>query len=476
MPKSSQLARERAKLDALSAELTSLKLSYNQLVDNLKDHHRLLQKVKEYELKEIISKKDLDLLKINILMNKETFLKDLENERNIWKSEIKRLTKRKSRLILTAKAKANQRKNHVLKLYIKQKSSNTASVDVSCQCDLKITPNISKYEDTVGFQNLSSSTLVPETLSKPSSNYSTWETASLWEKTNKTSMLRNITYIDIAAVQHNWNQMARNETLLDFAFGFPPRAPTIQPNHSNFGSDLFRQHAPANLQSATPTKTNPVFWKNKVVDKYTLDALPFTRGGFCEVYHALEKTTSKKVVIKKIHPQYKNDAMVEINVLRSLSHPNIIETHDFISELDGHYIVFPVWGKLWIYDDDNPDPFAEAQSGYTLKDYLLSLPTMELDEGTSQLTFKYRLKFLEIFKIFSQLVNAADYLNILINSTLEIKIIDFGLSKTYLDNVPQGYGVFGSNIAPEMHNSAIKINDSNGEKEYWAMLPAQIWY
>jgi len=145
------------------------------------------------------------------------------------------------------------------------------------------------------------------------------------------------------------------------------------------------------------------------------------KGSFGLVYEAIDGRTQRRVAIKTIHPQYVSDPKIRRNCqkeangyLKLRDHLNIVDLVDFVLGDDAIYIVM------------------EFVDGISLKKYInLSLRS---SKSIASNTVRY---------IFNQVLSAIEFAhqndiihldikpeNILLEGNLNVKVVDFGISKS----------------------------------------------
>ncbi len=167
------------------------------------------------------------------------------------------------------------------------------------------------------------------------------------------------------------------------------------------------------------------------------------KGGFGRVFEVIEKTTNKKYAMKIIHKDskkiYKYDTVKdEVNILKNLSHPNIIKFYDFQESVSKLYIIMEL---------------AEGESlfEWIAKNYNNNVNINNNDDNNNNNNSNQIIDESKIYIIIKQLLLAIHYLhlhniihrdikpqNILFkrnNDINNIKLIDFGLSVKNLQNL-----------------------------------------
>jgi eukaryotic-like serine/threonine-protein kinase len=150
------------------------------------------------------------------------------------------------------------------------------------------------------------------------------------------------------------------------------------------------------------------------------------RGSYGTVYEAIDTRIGKRVAIKCLHEQFINLEEIRLSLIREandylyLSHPNIVSLVDLILYPDAVYMVM------------------EFVDGLTLSEYILF----------NRLTSK-NIYYKNLHHIFNQVLSAIGYAhfntklhldikpsNILITGDLKVKVVDFGISKSFNENIP----------------------------------------
>jgi calcium-dependent protein kinase len=77
-------------------------------------------------------------------------------------------------------------------------------------------------------------------------------------------------------------------------------------------------------------------------DKYTLETTVLGKGAFGEVYEAISKDLEEKVAVKIIPKKVVDDLTklkLEVKILKTLKHENILVLYDFFQQDDNYIIV-----------------------------------------------------------------------------------------------------------------------------------------
>lgn len=186
-------------------------------------------------------------------------------------------------------------------------------------------------------------------------------------------------------------------------------------------------------------------WNSYYIHKRILGS-----GSFCKVYYGIHKLKNQEVAIKKIAFDELSDGLKartikEINILQSVSHPNIIKLYDY--KFDSN--------KLFL--------ITEYCNGGNLSDWI-----------------KKEKSSTEILNIIKQILEALNYLqenkimhrdikpqNILIQEPLIVKICDFGFSQTFKESVNMFRTVCGTPLymSPEI----INMQPYTFKSEIWSL-------
>ena len=153
------------------------------------------------------------------------------------------------------------------------------------------------------------------------------------------------------------------------------------------------------------------------------------KGGFGRVIEVLEKLTDKKYAMKIINKDSKkifkyNTVKEEVNILKNLSHPNIIKFYDFQESVSKLYIIMELaegeslyeWIKI-NYNNNNNQKIDESKIYIIIKQLLLAIHYLHLhnichrDIKPQNILFKNK------------------------NDINNIKLIDFGLSVKNFQNI-----------------------------------------
>jgi calcium-dependent protein kinase len=188
-------------------------------------------------------------------------------------------------------------------------------------------------------------------------------------------------------------------------------------------------------------------------------------GGFSKVLKVQSKVTKEMRAMKIIKKQGVNldlkDANIfdEINILKTLDHPNIIKIYEFFEDERNFYLIteFCEFGDLFenlINADDELNPFfTESISCFIMKQ-LLSAITYLHDQNIIHGDLK-----LENILVDNKINNQINSNN---SKGVEIKIIDFGCSKFFNKKIVSSDNINGTvnYIAPEALQGIInKKND-----------------
>ena len=165
--------------------------------------------------------------------------------------------------------------------------------------------------------------------------------------------------------------------------------------------------------------------KGEVETRYDIIKI-IGEGGFGKVYYAKNKFSNTEVSIKRINKSKNENLMFdnltiknEIEVLKSLSHPNIMKIYEFYSNEESYFLVneYIKYGEL---SKKIKQTFSELQ---------ISLIIFQILKGLNYI-HSHNIIHRDI-KLENIMIN--DIENILINGKIEqfywIKIIDFGIAK-----------------------------------------------
>ena len=165
--------------------------------------------------------------------------------------------------------------------------------------------------------------------------------------------------------------------------------------------------------------------KGEVETRYDIIKI-IGEGGFGKVYYAKNKFSNTEVSIKTINKS-KNENLIfdnlsiknEIDVLKSLSHPNIMKIYEFYSNEESYFLVneYIKYGEL------------SKRIKQTFSELQISVIIFQILKGLSYI-HSHNIIHRDI-KLENIMIN--DIENILINGKIEqfywIKIIDFGIAK-----------------------------------------------
>ena len=189
--------------------------------------------------------------------------------------------------------------------------------------------------------------------------------------------------------------------------------------------------------------------KGEVETRYDLIKI-IGEGGFGKVYYAKNKFSQTEVSIKRINKSKNNNLILdnltiknEIEVLKSLSHPNIMKIYEFYSNEESYFLVneYIKYGEL---SKKIKQTFSELQ---------ISVIIFQILKGLNYI-HSHNIIHRDI-KLENIMIS--DIENILINGKIEpfywIKIIDFGIAKFTSSNKKEK-GMTGTlyYMAPEVIN------------------------
>jgi len=155
--------------------------------------------------------------------------------------------------------------------------------------------------------------------------------------------------------------------------------------------------------------------KGPLDDKY-VKGREVGRGGFSVVYEGTEKTTGRKVAIKVIDKKKQDAEQLkilerEIEIMRKLKHPNIVELYDVVATNDQIFMVLEFVSGGELYDQIVArGSFTEADAANLMRQILSATAYMH-ENGIAHRDLKPENLLLSTAK--------AD----------EVKVADFGLSK-----------------------------------------------
>ena len=154
------------------------------------------------------------------------------------------------------------------------------------------------------------------------------------------------------------------------------------------------------------------------------------KGGFAKCFEYIDEKTKESWAVKIISkssltkPRHHLKLQSEINIQKSMNHPNVVKFHNYIEDSENHYIVM------------------ELCPNQTLKDIL-----------------RRRKKFTEMEARYylSQLINGIKHIhsknvihrdlklgNLYLSSNLQLKIGDFGLSAQLIDQFGRRQTICGT--------------------------------
>lgn len=174
------------------------------------------------------------------------------------------------------------------------------------------------------------------------------------------------------------------------------------------------------IQSSIPaSKTNNQSKIHPLLSGYIIEK-DLGEGTFGKVKLAIHKESNEKVAIKVLEKEKiieesdRERISREIQILKLIRHPNIVQMYEIIEDEQNLYLVM------------------EYAHGGELYDYIVS---------------QQKLKEQEASKFFQQIIDGIDYIhqlnivhrdlkpeNLLMDEKMNIKIVDFGLSNLYSDN------------------------------------------
>ncbi|KAF3220151.1 putative protein serine/threonine kinase [Orbilia oligospora] len=183
------------------------------------------------------------------------------------------------------------------------------------------------------------------------------------------------------------------------------------------------------------------------------------RGAFGTVYLAVDKTTDRKVAIKVFNVESPEDDISElqneIGILSSLQHPNVTE----------HYVSFFKNHFLWIVME-----LVDYGSCAELISRSHSPSRSYSDESTCKIILRETIKALVYIHENHLIHRDLKAANILLSSTGEVKLADFGVSARVEEHMPSKNTFVGTPLwmAPEIINTRL-----SKEKGYTSKI--DIW-
>ncbi len=183
------------------------------------------------------------------------------------------------------------------------------------------------------------------------------------------------------------------------------------------GAETFRTVAdrvspPASARALSRGKCSP---RASKVSDYAIGS-QIGQGAYATVKQGVQKSTGRKVAIKVyeksklVDPQRKQSVNREIQLLRRLSHANIVKLYDTIDTFKQLFLV------------------TEFVRGKSLHDYLHLKPARKLEEPEAFMLFRQVLAGIEHCHANSITHRDIKLENVLLGANKEVKIIDFGFS------------------------------------------------
>ncbi|CAM9119970.1 protein kinase domain-containing protein [Mycoplasma todarodis] len=176
----------------------------------------------------------------------------------------------------------------------------------------------------------------------------------------------------------------------------------------------------------------------KIDDRYKVIS-KIGQGGMAEIYLAEDMFDRKRVAIKVLHPDKKNDVVAtkrfnsEMTLTKTVDSPYVIKIYD------------------WKFDDEVQYIVMEHVEGSIFKDYIERRTKLTVDE-TIEFSKQLALGFAEIHRrgIIHRDIKSS---NIMISDHGKVKIIDFGIALTEeSDRLTRADSIIGSvqYLAPEI--------------------------
>ena len=145
------------------------------------------------------------------------------------------------------------------------------------------------------------------------------------------------------------------------------------------------------------------------------------KGAFGTVYKAFEIRTGNIVAIKKISinkKKNKNEVLKEVELLKQIKHPNIVNYYNYYKDEDDIYIVM------------------EYLEGGTLKNYIAS-QNNQINENDARIIIKQLLQALSYLHYTCDIchrdIKPENVMLIEENNLNLIKLVDFGLSSDFFE-------------------------------------------
>lgn len=185
-----------------------------------------------------------------------------------------------------------------------------------------------------------------------------------------------------------------------------------------------------------------------VLGNYILLNKSIGRGAFSKIYAGYTLFSNKDVAIKRIkHSKYKKNSKLldrEIEIMKSLSHPNIIKLFDVIRERHTIFIIMEMCDK---------GDFSKFLNNRPLKEKHAHRFLHQITNG---------LKYLHEHKIIHRDLKPQ---NILLTRNYTLKISDFGLAKIFNDTMSETICGSPLYMAPEI----LTYQKYNSKADLWSV-------
>ena len=167
------------------------------------------------------------------------------------------------------------------------------------------------------------------------------------------------------------------------------------------------------------------------------------KGGFGRVVEVIEKSTNKKYAMKIIHKDskkiYKYDTVKdEVNILKNLSHPNIIKFYDFQETVTRLYIIMELAEGESLFEWINNNYINTDVNTTNNNNNTNNSSNLLIDESKIYIIIKQILlavHYLHMHNICHRDIKPQNILLKKKNDINNIKLIDFGLSVKNFENI-----------------------------------------